>query len=100
MTIYIDIDYKCHTEPSLHRREFEVEFFDGKCRTFVEGYRYVPSGEQWTRSDGTIFRGEMIAPWRDYTQLAEAQAAYDEAKAAAQAEIDDMETALNKLGVE
>ena len=87
MTIYIDSDYKCHVTDDGTRRAFDVPFFDSKCAEFVEGYRYVPSGETWTRADGEVFAGEMIAPWRDYTQLAKIQAAVDRTQAQADEEI-------------
>lgn len=90
MKIYIDTDYKCHALPAEDRREFEVEFFDGKCDTFIEGYRYVPADEEWTRADGEVFRGEMIAPWKNYAELYIAQLEYDLA---------DADAALNELGV-
>lgn len=78
MKIYVDSDFKCHaanTEGGF--RETETDFFDGKCATFIEGYRFVPFGESWERSDGVIFTGEMIAPWKDYRELAAAQAQYE-----------------------
>jgi hypothetical protein len=71
-------------------REFDVPFFDGKCDAFIEGYRCVPEGETWTRADGEVFRGEMIAPWKNYTGLYIAQLEYDLA---------DADAALNELGV-
>ena len=77
MKIYIDNDYKCHVLPAEDRREFDVSFFDGKCDAFIEGYRYVPEGEVWTRADGEAFRGEMIAPWKPYTELERAQMQYE-----------------------
>lgn len=79
MKIYIDTNYMCHAETAEGRREFDVPFFDGKCSAFINGHRYVPSGETWTRADGVEFTGEMIAPATDYTMLAFAQAAYEEA---------------------
>lgn len=99
MTIYIDADFKCHTSAAEGRREFEAEFFDGKCGAFVEGYRYVPAGETWTRTDGVAFAGEMISPWKDYSILAAAQAAYEQARNESAAEISDMQSALNVMGV-
>ena len=81
MTIYIDRDFKCHTEPAAGRTAVETDAFDGKCRQYIEGYRFVPSGQSWTREDGQVFRGEMIAPWRDYALLAEFQALYEEEQA-------------------
>lgn len=95
MKIYIDGDCKCHIYAAEGRREFELPFFDGKCRQFIEGYRYVPSGETWTREDGEVFTGEMISPCKDYTILKTAQEAYDEAFG----DREDMENALNTLGV-
>lgn len=81
MTIYIDRDFKCHTESAAGRTAIETDAFAGKCRQYIEGYRFVPSGESWTREDGQVFRGEMIAPWRDYAILAEFQALYEEEQA-------------------
>ena len=95
MTIYIDSDYRCHTADDGTRRAFDVPFFDGKCAKFIEGYRYVPSGERWIKPNGEVFRGEMIAPWRDYAILAELQALYEEE----QAKQADMQAALAVLGV-
>lgn len=79
MRIYIEpIDFKCHTtNPDGTFLEMETSFFDGKCQTFIEGYRFVPSDYSWTRSDGTVFHGEMIAPFKPYDQLAAAQAQYE-----------------------
>ena len=95
MTIYIDSDYRCHLSDDGTRRAFDVPFFDGKCAAFIEGYRYVPSGERWVKPNGEFFRGEMIAPWRDYAILAELQALYEEE----QAKQADMQAALAILGV-
>ena len=78
MIIFIDSEYRCHTtNPDGAFREIETDFFDGKCTTFIEGYRFVPSDYIWTRSDGTVFHGEMIAPFKPYDQLAAAQAQYE-----------------------
>lgn len=78
MKIYIDAECKCHpTNADGIFREVESDFFNGKCDAFIEGYRFVPSGESWTRSDGKVFYGEMIAPWKPYSELAAAQAQYE-----------------------
>ena len=93
-TIYLDYAFRCHTEkPGDFYREAETDFFDGKCDAFIEGYRFIPEGESWTRPDGTVFYGEMIAPWKDFTQLDAAQREYE------QALIADMQLALHTLGV-
>ena len=76
MTIYIDSEYKCHVTGDGTGRAFDVPFFDGKCTEFIEGYRYVPEGETWTREDGEVFRGEMMTPWKDLGEAYAAQAAY------------------------
>lgn len=78
-TIYIDPEYRCHTT-NLDGifREVGTDFFDGKCDAFVEGYRYIPIGESWTRNDGVVFHGEMIAPWKDYSELDAVQRAYEQ----------------------
>jgi hypothetical protein len=72
MIIYVDNEYKCHTTSADNLREFDAPFFNGKCEKFIEGYRYVPEGECWTREDGTMFVGEMVSPWKPYTELDEA----------------------------
>ena len=73
MIIYIDSDYKCHTSPGEGRTAVETNAFDGKCRQYIEGYRFVPADKSWTREDGQVFHGEMVAPWRDYSILSEFQ---------------------------
>lgn len=76
-TIYIDSDFKCHVTNDGTMTAVETEFFDGKCDAFIEGYRFVPSGETWTRSDGEVFTGEMVSPWKDYEELDNAQREYE-----------------------
>lgn len=90
MTIYIDSDYKCHVLPAEDRREFDVPFFDGKCQTFIEGYRYVPAGERWVKPNGEFFRGEMISPWVPYVLLAAAQDAYEEGQSTGTGGIEEL----------
>ena len=87
MTIYIDNDYKCHTSLVDGLTAVETDAFDGKCRQYIEVYRFVPAGQSWVREDGQVFRGEMVAPWRDYAILAELQALYEEEQAKATEEI-------------
>lgn len=77
-TIYLDSDFKCHTVNDGTMKAVETEFFDGKCNAYVEGYRFVPAGETWTRSDGEVFEGEMISPWKDYAELDSAQREYEQ----------------------
>lgn len=95
MKIYIDNDYKCHISPGDGLTAVETDAFDGKCRQYIEGYRFVPSGEIWTREDGQTFTGEMVAPWRPYEIMTEFQAIYEEG----QAKQADMAAALDILGV-
>ena len=97
MKIYIDNEYKCHVSNDGNMREFDLPFFNGKCAAFIEGYRYVPSGERWTRGDGQTFTGEMIAPCRDYSQISEIQTAVDHAQAQAQQTITEYEQALTEI---
>ena len=82
MKIYIDSDFKCHVSDDGTMTTVETDFFDGKCDTFIEGYRFVPVGESWTREDGKVFRGEMIAPWKPYKELDAAQRKYEREKLA------------------
>lgn len=95
MKVYVDKDFKCYSEPAEGLTAMDTDFFNDKCDTFIEGYRFIPAGETWTREDGTVFTGEMIAPWKDYRMLEAAQQEYEKV----QAEIEDMKSALNELGV-
>ena len=95
MKIYIDSKFKCHTSPADGLTAVETDAFDGKCQQYIEGYRFVPAGEIWTREDGQVFIGGMVAPWRPYEILAEFQAIYEEE----QAKQADMAAALDVLGV-
>lgn len=102
MTIYIDSDYKCHATPADGLTAVETDFFDGKAPGYIEGYRFVPAGESWTREDGAVFAGEMVSPWRDWTELDVIQREYErvqhEALTAQNAEyeaaLSEIETAL------
>lgn len=82
MKIYIDSDFKCHVAPGEGLREFETTFFSNVPDAYVEGYRYVPSGETWVRKEPiydmnhevvgeseTEFIGEMVAPWKPWDEL-------------------------------
>ena len=77
MKIYLDSEFKCHAFNDGTMTAVETDYFDGMCDAYVEGYRFVPSGESWTRSDGVVFQGEMISPWVDYAELDNAQREYE-----------------------
>lgn len=80
-TVFIDsTTFHCHTTQNNDgtRIPYETEFFSGKCDTFIEGYRFIPVGYNWTREDGTVFTGEMIAPWKPYEELDAAQREYEQ----------------------
>ena len=76
-TIYIDTEFKCHVANDGTMAAVETDFFNGKSAAYIEGYRFVPSGAEWTRSDGVAFRGEMISPWKPWEELDAAQRAYE-----------------------
>lgn len=93
MIVYIDSNYCCHVENDGTMTAVETNAFDGKCNTYIEGYRYVPEGETWVRSDGVEFHGLMISPIVGYELLAQAQ--YEEELK----QMTDMQNALSILGV-
>lgn len=93
MKIYIDSDYKCHVAPGEGLREFETKFFSNVPDAYVEGYRYVPSGETWVRKTPTYdinhevvgeseteFIGEMVAPWKPWEELDKILREYEQAQ--------------------
>ena len=77
MTIYIDSDFKCHSATADGLTAVETDFFDGKAPEVVEGYRYVPAGSVWVRSDGAEFPGEMVSPWKPWEGLDAVQREYE-----------------------
>lgn len=76
--IYLDSGFKCHAADDGTMTAVEMAFFDGKCDAYIEGYRFIPAGEVWTREDGAVFHGEMVAPWMDWTELDASQRAYEQ----------------------
>ena len=77
MIVYIDSDFKCHVTNDGTMTAVDTDFFCGKCDTLIEGYLFIPTGESWTREDGEVFPGEMIAPWKPYDALDAAQREYE-----------------------
>lgn len=69
MKIYLDSDYICHITDDGTMQAVETDVFDGKADAYIQGYRYVPEGETWTRADGAQFRGLMIAPAKNYDRI-------------------------------
>lgn len=92
-TVYIDSDFKVHTENDGTRRAVETDLFDGKCQEWIEGHRLVPVGETWVREDNTEFRGTMCTAWKPYSELESAQREYERQLLAEYAE------ALRTVGV-
>ena len=76
-TIYIDSSFNCHTSTAEGLTQIETDAFDGKCDAYIEGYRFIPAGQTWTRADGVVFTGEMIAPWKPWAELDAAQREYE-----------------------
>lgn len=69
MIIYLDSEFICHLTDDGTMRAVETDVFDGKADAFIQGYRYVPEGEVWTRTDGVMFHGLMIAPAKNYDRI-------------------------------
>lgn len=70
MKVYIDDDFKCYTTPGYGRTEIDSNIFNGLCKEYIEGMRYVPEGRTWEREDGEKFSGPMLSPAsEDYAEL-------------------------------
>ena len=93
MTIYLDTDYKCHVENDGTMLAAETTLFDGMIDDYIEGFRFIPVGHTWVRSDGVEFVGEMIAPHTDYVELMGKQLLYEQDLRR------DMQASLELLGV-
>jgi hypothetical protein len=76
-TIYIDTEFKCHVTNDGTMTAVETSYFDGQCDEYVEGYRFIPEGAEWENEDGSVFYGEMIAPWKSHIELERAQMAHE-----------------------
>lgn len=81
--IYIDSEFKCYPSAAEGWTQIETSAFDGRCDAYIEGYRFIPSGQTWTRADGAVFTGEMIAPWKPWAKLDAAQREYEREQYAA-----------------
>ena len=81
MTIYIDSDCKCHVSnhDGIYTAIEAPEQFEGKCVTYIEGFRVRPDGYTFTREDGVVFgpEGESVSPWIDLAILEKAQLEYE-----------------------
>lgn len=77
MKIYLDINYRCHVNSIFNSCEIETDFFNGRCKTFIEGYRFIPTGKTWIDKNGFVFNGEMVVPAEDYSRLQKAQLQYE-----------------------
>lgn len=78
-TIYLNEKFECSAyEKADTVMSAETDFFDGKCNAYIEGYRYIPEGYTWTRKDGEIFAGPMVAPFKESAYLEAVQTAFEE----------------------
>lgn len=82
MKIYVDKENKCHPIDDGTMTVVETAFFDGKCDTFIEGYKY-------DTSMGYV----RIYPWKHYSELDAAQREYEKNLLA------EYEEALKVVGV-
>ena len=97
-TIYIDSDFKCHITAGDDLTPIETDVFDCKCDVYIEGYRFIPAGSTWMRSDGVVFSGEMVTPWKPWAELDAAQREYErEQLAAVSAQNAEYEAALAEI---
>ena len=77
--IYLNKDFQCFTSENGETVQFvETSAFDGKCKAYIEGFRFVPAGQHWIREDGKRFDGEMVSPFKDYIYLETVQSLYEE----------------------
>lgn len=90
MKVYVDLDtFECHTtNPDGKYLEYDTPALDGKCVEFIEGCICVPRGYKLTRSDGEVFTGEMVTPFKDSKEMDDAQSQYEHEK------LSDAENAL------
>ena len=79
MKIYLDKEFRCYVSENVNTVQcVETDVFSGKCDAYIEGYRFVPSGQTWTRNDGQTFKGEMISPCKDWSILESVQKLHEQ----------------------
>lgn len=93
-TIYLDSNFMCHITNSGTMTEIQTEAFDNLPNNVIELMRFVPEGVTWTRPDGRVIHGVFIQA----TNSAKIDA-YQRQWAEDQAQMSDMKTALEILGV-
>lgn len=93
-TIYIDFNFMCHLTNDGTMTEVQTDALDNLCSNAIELMRFVPHGEAWTRSDGRVIYGEFIQA-TDSAKIDAYQRQYMED----QAQMSDMQNALEILGV-
>lgn len=74
MKIYVDLnnDFKCYASNAGTMREIDLEFFDEKCKAFIEGFCCIPSTDAAGNEIYTVFA------WREFSLLEEFQRQYEE----------------------
>lgn len=78
MIVYIDSNFKCHTTNDGTMTPVEEEFFDYKCKEFIEGYCLKPDNMVWVLDSGEILSdGKIITNFKPYSELNLAQQKYD-----------------------
>ena len=98
-TIYLDSDFRCNITNTGGLQAVETDIFDGKCYRYIEGYRFVPEGQTWTRDDGVQFTGPMVSPHKNYDILADYQEQYEESATELQDAEDELSEIESALGV-
>lgn len=93
-TIYLDSNFMCHATDDGTMTEVQTGAFDDLSNNAIELMRFVPEGATWTRPDGRVIHGEFIQA----TDSAKIDA-YQRQWMEDQAQMADMQTALEILGV-
>ena len=71
MIVYVDKDYKCHASNDGTMIAVEIDDFNDKCQTYIEGYCYDDS------------KGYAhVYPWKPMSELEAAQEQYEKDSAA------------------
>ena len=76
MRFYLDENYKCHKNDVGNCRVFESRYFDGKADAVIEGYMFVPGGEEAILNGETVI-GRLFTHWKPWHELDAAQRAYE-----------------------
>lgn len=77
MTLWIDDNFRAHTESGAGRTEITTDIFDDMPPVVAKCYIYVPAGQSYTKPNGNTVVGEFVQLAVPEKELDDTQRAYE-----------------------